>query len=334
MKCAVQRGHCMISSRLWHSGWRWVRPLANPIWLLPVAAIVLLCPLLLNQYQLHVVTVVLIYVPLVLGQNLITGNSGQVSMAHGAFYGVGAYATAILAGTYGWSTLAVLVVGMVAAGFLGLLIGLPAIRISGDYLFIVTIGVNLAFLDVASQWVSVTGGTSGLPGLPEPAFGSFVVGTYVRFYYFALIMAAVALAITAAVVHSRFGTVVEAVRDDPVAARACGISLTPVRVAVFAIGAALAGLAGVTLGYFIGFVGPYDFGVEQSLLIFLMAILGGLGSIPGSIAGAAILVGLPEALRFLQPYRLGLVGFLMMVLMIYRPQGLLGRVNATNLIRK
>jgi branched-chain amino acid transport system permease protein len=140
--------------------------------------------------------------------------------------------------------------------------------------------------------------------------------------------------VTLTLTRSRFGKTIEAVRDDPVAASACGISLTAVRVSVFVIGAAMAGLAGGVLGYFIGFVGPSDFNVQQSLLIFEMAILGGLGSIWGSLAGAAILVGLPEILRFLQPYRLGLLGLIMIVVMVYRPQGLLGSVRITNLIRK
>ncbi len=303
---------------------------------LPLLLLVLLlaAPSLIGSYHLHVLTLILIYVPCALGQNLITGNSGQLSMGHAAFFGIGAYAVAILSVHHGWPAFPALLTAAAAAGLVGLLIGLPAIRISGDYLFIVTIGVNLVFLDVVTQWVSVTGGTAGIPGLPLPSFGFVRVRSNVDYFYLALIAATLCFLVTLAITRSRFGKMIEAARDDPVAALACGISLTAVRVSVFVIGAAMAGLAGGILGYFIGFVGPSDFNVQQSLLIFEMAILGGLGSIWGSLAGAAILVGLPEFLRFLQPYRLGLLGLIMIILMVYRPQGLLGSVRITNLIRK
>ncbi|WP_159718954.1 branched-chain amino acid ABC transporter permease [Geminicoccus flavidas] len=303
---------------------------------LPVLLLLFLlaAPGLIGSYHLHVLTLILIYVPCALGQNLITGNSGQLSMGHAAFFGLGAYAVAILSVRYGWPAFPALLAAAGAAGLVGLLIGLPAIRISGDYLFIVTIGVNLVFLDIVTQWVPVTGGTAGIPGLPMPSFGFVRVRSNVDYFYLALAIAALCFLVTLAITRSRFGKMIEASRDDPVAAAACGISLTAVRVSVFVIGAAMAGLAGGVLGYFIGFVGPSDFNVQQSLLIFEMAILGGLGSIWGSVAGAAILVGLPEILRFLQPYRLGLLGLIMIVLMIYRPQGLLGSVRITNLIRK
>ena len=291
-------------------------------------------PILCSQYEVHVLTLVCIYIPLVLGQNLITGNSGQLSMGHAAFYGFGAYTVGILGGMYGWPAPPVLLAAIVATGLLGFLVGLPAIRISGDYLFIVTIGLNLVFIDVVTQWNSMTGGTSGIPGLPIPSFGPIEVRTYSDFYYLAFAIALLSLAVVIAIVRSRFGRMVEAVRDDSLAAAACGISLTPVRIAVFVVGAGLAGLSGAVLAYFIGFVGPTDFGVEQSLLIFEMAILGGLGSAAGSVVGAVLLVGVPEILRFLQPYRLGIVGLVMVVLMVYRPQGILGKVKVTNLIRK
>ncbi|WGF89745.1 branched-chain amino acid ABC transporter permease [Marinivivus vitaminiproducens] len=312
-----------------------------PLWqrkdvVIPLAVLALLvaAPGFLNSYHIHVLTLILIYVPCALGQNLITGNSGQLSMGHAAFFGLGAYVVAILTVHYGWPAFPALVMAAAAAGVVGLMIGLPAIRISGDYLFLVTIGVNLVFLDVVTQWISVTGGTAGIPGLPMPSFLGIQVRTKAEYFYMALVVALLCLGLTLAITKARFGKMIEAVRDDPIAAASCGVSLTLVRVSVFVIGAAMAGLAGGVLAFFIGFVGPSDFNVQQSLLIFEMAILGGLGSVWGSIVGAALLVGLPEMLRFLQPYRLGLLGLVMILLMIYRPQGLLGSVKITNLIRK
>jgi branched-chain amino acid transport system permease protein len=306
-------------------------------WVLTIAFLVvlLLVPTIVqSNFYLHIGTIVLIYVPLVIGQNLITGNSGQVSMGHAAFYGVGAYVTAVLATNNELSAIIVILASLVATGLLGFIVGLPAIRISGDYLFIVTIGLNLIFLDVAIQWVDVTGGSTGIPGIPLPTFLGVELLAEGDFFYLALAIAALSTLVAVAIIHSRFGSSIEAARDDPIAANASGINLTPVRVAVFVIGAAMAGLSGSVFAYYIGFVGPQSFGVAQSLIIFEMAIIGGLGSVPGSIVGAALLIGLPEALRFLQDYRLGLGGLLVIILMAVRPEGLLGRVKVTTLIKK
>lgn len=300
--------------------------------LIGTVAVVML-PFVSNEYLLHVATLILIYLPLAFGQNLITGNSGQVSMGHAAFYGTGAYIAAVLSVYYGLPAPIILLIALVALGLLGLLVGLPAIRVSGDYLFIVTIGINLVFLDIATQWVPVTGGPSGLPGVPIPTIGPFVIGDYTSFYFFALVVAASAMMLVLLIVRSRFGLIIQAIRDDPIAAQASGMTLTTTRVAVFVVGAAIAGLSGVLYAYFTGFVGPQDFGIPQSLLIFEMVILGGLGSVPGSIVGTILMVGTPEIFRPLQPYQLGLGGLVILVFMVWRPQGILGRVKVANLIK-
>ena len=155
-----------------------------------LALVLLAAPALLGSYHLHVLTLILIYVPCALGQNLITGNGGQLSMGHAAFFGLGAYAVAIATVQHGWPAFPALLLAAASAGAVGLLIGLPAIRISGDYLFIVTIGVNLVFLDVVTQWISVTGGTAGIPGLPLPSFGFVRVRSNTGYFYLALAVAA------------------------------------------------------------------------------------------------------------------------------------------------
>lgn len=287
-----------------------------------------------SRFYLHIAVIVLIYVPLVIGQNLITGNSGQVSMGHAAFYGIGAYITALAASVAELPAPIVLPLAAAGAALVGLVTGLPAIRVSGDYLFIVTIGLNLIFLDVVVQWLPVTGGSAGIPGVPLPTFGPLELRGETAFYYLALAVAALCTLAALLVLQSRFGKTVEALRDDPLAAAAVGVDATPIRVSVFVLAAAMGGLSGAVLAYYIGFVGPQSFGIAQSLLIFEMAIIGGLGSVPGSILGALLFVGLPEALRPLQDYRLGLGGLAVVVLMAVRPQGLLGRVKATTLIRK
>jgi branched-chain amino acid transport system permease protein len=287
-----------------------------------------------NTFYLQMAINVLIFIPLVVGQNLITGNSGQVAMGHAAFYGIGAYTTAILTVDHGWNPVISFAASALAAGLIGGLTGLPAIRIAGDYLFIVTIGLNLIFLDVVTEWEGLTHGASGIPGIPYPSVLGYEIADEFHFYYFALVVAVLCVVFALMVVNSRFGKTTEAVRDDPIAAKASGMSVAHTRVIVFVIGATMAGMSGSVLAYHLGFVGPQSFQFYVSLLIFEMAIIGGLGSVLGSVVGATLLVALPEILRPLQDYRLGLGGLVILILMVYRPQGLFGSVRVTTLIRR
>lgn len=299
-----------------------------------VVALLLLPYYVRDEFYLRMCINVLIYVPLVVGQNLITGNSGQVAMGHAAFYGIGAYTVAILTINHGVGTIPAILAAIVVAALVGLVTGVPAIRISGDYLFIVTIGLNLIFLDVVTQWTGFTGGASGLPGVPIADVFGMSLETQQRFYYLALAAAGLSVVVAVLMVHSRFGKTMEAVRDDPVAALASGMSLVRARVAVFAVGAGMAGMSGAILAFQLGFVGPQSFQFLVSLLIFEMAIIGGLGNVLGSVVGAALLVVLPEVLRSVQDYRVGIGGLAVLMLMVWRPQGLFGSVRMTSLIRR
>jgi len=284
--------------------------------------------------MLQIAISVLIYVPLVVGQNIITGNSGQLSMGHAAFYAVGAYCTGILVTRLdGFPALAAVALAIVGAGLLGLLIGFPALRVSGDYLFILTIGLNLIVVSVATQWEAATGGARGLTRIPLFSVGGYEFRTPEDFYYVVLIAAVLCVGVAAAVLSSRFGRLLEAARDDRAAAEACGVSITGMRLSAFVIGSSMAGLSGAMFAYNLGFVGPQSFTLQQSLLIFEMVIIGGLASIRGSILGAIILVALPEALRFLQDYRLGLGGVIILILMVWRPNGLLGKGVVAPLVK-
>jgi branched-chain amino acid transport system permease protein len=318
----------------------WARLSRRPALLAPTvlaaAAVLLAYPRVVSSvFLLHVVVIMLLYVPLAVGQNLITGNSGQVSMGHAAFYGTGAYIVAILGTKFpSVPSLALLGAAVLGTAALGLATGLPAIRVSGDYLFIVTMGLNLIFLDVVTQWQGLTRGAAGIPGVPVFRLGGWQAIGPQRFYYLALAGAAVVVGVAAALLSSRFGRAVEAVRDDSIAAETSGLNTTTARLATFAVGAAMAGLSGGLFAYYVGFVGPQNFGIEQSLIIFEMAIIGGLGSIPGSIFGAILLIAIPEVFRVLQDYRLGLGGLLVVLLMVFRPHGLLGRATIQPLVKR
>ncbi|UVK37885.1 branched-chain amino acid ABC transporter permease [Mesorhizobium sp. AR10] len=275
-----------------------------------------------------------IYVPAAVGQNLIIGNAGLLAMGQAAFVGVGAYTSAVLAVRYNLDAAVTIPAAMLLSGFVGALVGFPALRINGDYLFIVSLGFNLIVIDIILQWGDVTGGATGLTGVPTMHLFGIDLGVGAPFYLAVVSFVLLSLVITQAVASSRFGLTMEAIRDDEVAARSIGIATAAPKVYFFAIGSALAGLSGALLGYYLGYVGFRSFDVTASLLIFQMAVIGGLGRISGSIVGACIIILLPELLRPLQDYRLLLAGLLIVTLMATRPQGIFGKTKITNLIKK
>jgi branched-chain amino acid transport system permease protein len=288
---------------------------------------VLLLPRVSSPYVLFVATEVLLFVPLAIGQNLITGNTGVLSMGHAALYGVGAYTTGVLVSHTHIGVPLTLLASAGAAALVGLGVSLTTQRIRGDYLFIVTIGLNFIFLDVVnnSTW---SGAATGLFAIAPPAGGLLAVTTPAGFFYLSLGVAALCVLISLAILRSRFGRTMEAVRDDPVVAATMGLKEVPIKAGIFGVAGAMAGLSGCVLAYFLGSVGPQDFNTNISLLIFEMVIIGGLGSVSGSVLGAIVLIAVPEFLRSVQEYSLGIGGVLIVVMMVLRPEGVLGSWRA------
>ncbi|WP_254018573.1 branched-chain amino acid ABC transporter permease [Mesorhizobium escarrei] len=303
-------------------------------WLVGLAIVVAIPLLDLPPIWSAAALLTVIYVPAAVGQNLIIGNAGLLAMGQAAFVGVGAYTSAVLAVRYNLDAAVTIPAAMLLSGLIGALVGFPALRISGDYLFIVSLGFNLIVIDVILQWGDVTGGATGLTGVPTMHLFGVDLGVGAPFYLVVVSLVLLSLVITQAIASSRFGLTMEAIRDDEVAARSIGIATAAPKIYFFAIGSALAGLSGALLGYYLGYVGSRSFDVTASLLIFQMAVIGGLGRISGSIVGACIIILLPELLRPLQDYRLLLAGLLIVVLMATRPQGILGKTKITNLIKK
>jgi ABC-type branched-chain amino acid transport system, permease component len=276
----------------------------------------------------------MVYIPSAVGQNLVLGSAGLLSMGQAAFVGVGAYTAAILALRFDVDGTVALVAAVVVSGVIGGLVGIPALRLGGDYLFLVSLGFNLIVVDLANFWTDVTGGATGLAGIPMLTLFGVDVGRGPAFYFSVLGIVLVALVLVQILQTSRFGKTMEAIRDDEVAAMSVGVRPAGPKVWYFAIGSGLAGLTGGLLAFHLHFVGPLSFNTMWSLLIFQMAVIGGLGRISGSVIGAFIILLLPEIFRPLQDYRQLIVGVLIVVLMIYRPQGLLGKSKITNLIKK
>lgn len=284
------------------------------------------------EYLLHILVMTGIYVILTMSLNLIVGYTGLASLGHAAFSCVGAYVSALLALNFGLSPWLGLLAGALAAMVVGGVIALPSLRLRGDYLALATFGFAIIVYSIAKNWVAVTRGPMGLPGIP--AFSLFGFQLSAIWSYLILVLLFVFLTTFAIrrVVDSPFGRILRGIREDEVATSAMGKNVDKHKIFVFLIGAFFAGIAGSLYAHYITFIDPSSFTIMESITILLMVVFGGMGSIRGSFVGAAVLVMLPELLRFLglpssiaAPLRQMIYGLLLVILMIKRPQGILGK---------
>ena len=284
------------------------------------------------EYFLHILVITGIYVILTLSLNLVVGYTGLAALGHAAFSCVGAYASSLLALNYGLSPWIGLVVGACVAAILGALIGIPSLRLKGDYLALATFGLGVIVYSVAKNWVSFTRGPMGLPGIPGFSFCGIQVSEVWAYLILVAVFVFLTYFVIRRVVKSPFGRILRGIREDEIAALAMGKNVNKHKIMVFVIGAFFAGIAGSLYAHYITFIDPSSFTIMESITILLMVVFGGMGSLPGSFVGAAILVIFPELLRFLgmpssvaAPLRQMIYGLLLIVLMLKRPQGILGK---------
>jgi len=269
----------------------------------------------IDIYYLQILVLIGINLILALGLNLITGVTGQLSMGHAGFMSIGAYTSAILALNFGMPFGVCLLAAGITAAVTGIIIGIPTLRLEGDYLAMVTIGfaeiVRVVFLNL-----EIAGRGLGLSGIP--ASTNFTV---------VWLLVIIIVLLNTGLLKSRPGRALYSIREDELAAEASGVNTTRYKVAAFAIGTFLAGIGGSLYAHYLTYINPQDFGFMKSVEILNMVVLGGMGSIPGTILGTVVLTIAPEVLRFVQDYRLLFYGALLVILMIFRPNGLLGDVR-------
>jgi branched-chain amino acid transport system permease protein len=277
----------------------------------------------IDPYFLQILVNIGIGIILALGLNIITGLTGQLSLGHAAFMSVGAFTGALLTLKTGAPfSLNLLLSGLITAA-VAALIGWPILRLTGDYLAICTLGfaeiVKVVFLNLEI--------TNKALGLTVPAPRSSMPMPVI-------VLMVVVLTIIAStfIQNSRFGRALKAIRDDEIAAESMGINIARHKVQSFAVSAFMAGVGGCLYAHFLGYINPSDFGFLKSIDMLSMIVLGGLGSIPGAVFGATILSAAPEFLRFMSQYRMLVYGALLVFLMVFRPNGLLGGVNITDLV--
>ncbi len=305
-------------------------PKVNPMVLYAATLASLLCvPLVAGGYVIDVLVLACIYVILAEGLNVVVGFSGMLSLGFVAFYAIGAYAYALLTTDAGIGFWVAMPVSAVVAALAGGLLALPALRLRGDYLALVTLGFGEIVRLVLNNWDSVTHGPNGISGIPRPALAGFGLDRLEHYYYLALMMVVVSLAVIRNVRESKIGRAWVAIREDEIAASASGINTLLYKFYANAFGAFFAGLAGVLYAAKMQFISPESFSFFESVIVLCMVILGGLGSITGVVLGATLLVVLPEMLRDVQAYRMLVLGAGLVALMIFRPQGIMGRRHAS-----
>jgi branched-chain amino acid transport system permease protein len=298
----------------------WVR------FLIPAAAVAAFAalPLFINSYWADVLDNIGIYAILALSLNLIVGHAGLFNLGHAAFYAMGAYTAAILNTTWHIPVLWLLPASGLAAGLFALAVARPIIHLRGDYLCIVTIGVGeIVRIALINNLFGITGGANGIMGISRPSVFGILIRTPQQFFYLIWTLVAITVLVFYLLERSRVGRALNYLREDEVAAEGSGIDTAHYKLAAFVLGAAWAGMAGNIYAAKMSIISPESFTFWESVLMFAIVILGGAGSIPGMLLGAFLIVGLPEVFRQFASARMLIFGAAMVVMMIFRTQGLL-----------
>lgn len=294
---------------------------------LPVALLVLALALLLpaaaTPYVLKVMILAFIYIGLACSLNLIFGIAGQMNLGQAAFYGIGAYAAALLSTRLHVPFLLCLVAGALVAALAGFLLALPTIRLKGIYLAVTTLAFGEIIRLVFLNWVSVTRGPMGITGIPIPSLFGIRLSGNTEQYYFILTLLSLALYVLWRIGYSPFGMMLRAIRENQEAAETLGINARSLKIKAFLISSGAAGLFGAFFSFHAAYISPSNFTFAESITLLSMVVFGGMGSIPGVVIGALLLALAPDAMRFMEHYRMILYGLLLFFMVLLRPQGLI-----------
>jgi len=298
-----------------------LRGFANP-WLLFALGVILVRLTAANNYYFTLINIIGIHAILVVGLNLLLGYAGQISLGHAAFFGLGAYTSGILTATCGVNPWLALPAGLVVAGAAAFLVGVPALKLRGYYLAMATLGFGIIVYIIFNQTQELTGGPSGLSGIPSLSVAGFPLDTPDRVFLLIWPVLGVILLLSANLVDSRLGRALRALHDSEAAAQSLGVNTARAKMIVFVWSALYAALAGSLYAHTLNFIAPTSFGFMFSIKLVTMVVVGGMASIWGSLLGAAVLTVLPEILVVFHDYEIIIFGGILMVVMIFLPRGL------------
>ena len=287
-----------------------------------LAGILLLTPLVVsNPYNLGILNLIGLYVIVVLGLNLFIGYTGQISLGHAAFFGLGAYGSAVLTATCHFPAWPAMALTAVVLAVVALGLGVPTLRLSGHYLAMATLGFNHVVHSIFVQWDRGTGGPSGLSGVPPLSLFGFAFDSDVRFYYLVWTCALLALTLCLNLVRSGVGRGLAALAQDEQAAATLGVNVRRDKVRVFVLSAVFASVAGSLYAHYFGYVNPDAFSIFKSLDLVIMVVVGGMGSIWGTLFGVALITILPHFLDFFETYMDIIHGAILVMILLFLPQG-------------
>ncbi len=316
------------------------RLLKNPRFTTPALIVVSLVavtfPFVFSLYQTSIMTTAMIYVLLGLGLNIVVGVAGLLDLGYAAFYLVGAYSYALLNYHFGFGFWSVLGIGAGLAAMFGIILGFPVLRLRGDYLAIVTLGFGEILRLIMENWNAFSFGPSGIANIPRPGLFGIDMNleqSTIYMYFVVVAMSLFTIFVVNRLQDSRIGRAWLALREDEVACQAMGIDKRKTKLMAFALGATWAGFAGVIFAAKTTFINPASFTLWESINILCVVVLGGMGSIVGVIVGAFVLILLPEYLRFLSEYRILVFGAVLVVMMVFRPGGIIPIVRRTYLFK-
>jgi len=290
-------------------------------YLIAAIAIILFPFMIRNNYVLHISIVLGIYLILGVSLNIVTGVAGELDLGHAAFFGIGAYVSSLFAqNIFNNFWIGLLSAALISLVF-GFILGIPSLRIRGDYLAIVTLGFNEIVRYVLLNWQSVTNGPMGIHSIKTPSIFGYSFNTKQALFYLIYALVLVTIILMSRISKSRFGRALVGIRENEIAALSMGINTGYYKIWAFAITAAFAGVAGSLFAHYMSFISPMNFTSNESILILCMVVLGGKGSLIGSIVGVSVLLLLPEILRSVSMYRMLIYGMVLIFMMVYRPNG-------------
>lgn len=251
------------------------------------------------EYILHILIMILLYVMLTQSLTLTAGYSGLISLAHAGFYGIGAYASAILSVNYGFPFLATLPLAMLISGLIAVIVSVIALRTVDDYFIIITLGIQVVAFSVMNNWMGLTNGPLGIPGIPAVSIFGFVFNSKISFLILTVILTALVFYILRNITKSPFGRILIALSEDEIFTKSLGKKVYQAKVAGFTLGAMFAAIPGALYAHYISYIDPTSFTVNESIFILSIVIIGGMKNLWGSAIAAAVLVILPQALTFI-----------------------------------
>ena len=296
--------------------------ITHSVYIFLLGLFVLLPLFLKDAYYLRILIYIGIYIILALSLNLINGYTGLFSIGHAAFYGIGAYSSALLTLRVGIPFVIALPLSGMISGFFGYLIGKPTLRLSGIFLTLATLGFNIIFVLLMINLEGLTRGPLGIAGIPTPKILSYSFSHQVDYYYLILFMVLFTLGSIYRIIHSRFGKALLAIREEEAAAEAIGVNTVHYKIAIFTLSTFYAGIAGSFFAHFLRFIAPDSFTFWESFTLLAMLALGGQGNLVGPMVGASLLIAIPEIFRFLSDYRMIFYGLILIFMMLFRREGL------------